>query len=379
MMAGFSQIQNCFWDDEYTESLDREQKFLYMLLLSYPTSNMAGIFKVTEKKLAYYMESEKSIIHANLQKLQDDGKIAFDGEVIWIKNFHKYHKWQANSKHVQSVREFVRTELPADSVVKKEFEQFFSGILFDNQSNINQMENRSLPIENDMDIDTEPIGYPMPIECLSDAYRMGTDICNIKDNILNISDDRLKTNFSIQKELKNKKVTVNVADSQAKSASGREIVPKDQNSNQEKSKEKPKMSPDDDAYWDPFKGEAERARAFYRETKIIPVKSSWGLWKNSLAELSEADISIDLMVQAIREMRKDGLRVSSPKSVFKVAQDMKSRNLVKPQQPEKKESFSEVAKRIQAERDSGQRSTFMDVFFGNRQKTEEQKMEVIDV
>lgn len=145
---------------------------------------------------------------------------------------------------------------------------------------------------------------------------------------------------------------------------------------------KQKLTPNDDAFWNVFKGEKERAQAFFKATGIYPVnKSEFGRWQKELPTFTESNISIDVMIQAIESLANSPITIAAPGSVFTTARSLANRpNIrVKPQQPEKKESFSEVAKRIQAERDSGQRSTFMDVFFGNRQKTEEQKMEIIDV
>ena len=200
-----------------------------------------------------------------------------------------------------------------------------------------------------------------------------------KEENLNNSQKNLKIN-EIKKinEPENERVTENVTNRNEIVTNQREIVTNQENPVSKKQK----LTPNDDDFWNVFKGEKERAQAFFKATGIYPVnKSEFGRWQKELPTFTESNISIDVMIQAIESLANSPITIAAPGSVFTTARSLANRpNIrVKPQQPEKKESFSEVAKRIQAERDSGQRSTFMDVFFGNRQKTEEQKMEIIDV
>lgn len=92
--------------------------------------------------------------------------------------------------------------------------------------------------------------------------------------------------------------------------------------------EKPKLTPNDHDFWKFAKENAEMAKVFYQETGLKPIKSQFGLWVNSLRDLSEAGIDIDRMRKTISFMQSEGTPIYSPGSLLKTAQMLKSRGSV---------------------------------------------------
>ena len=71
------------------------------------------------------------------------------------------------------------------------------------------------------------------------------------------------------------------------------------------------------------KEEQNRAYWFWKKSGLYPLKYEYGRWIKELRQFTEADISIDFMIDAIKEMRNKNLRIKAPGSVFGIARDMK--------------------------------------------------------
>lgn len=70
------------------------------------------------------------------------------------------------------------------------------------------------------------------------------------------------------------------------------------------------------------KEEQNRAYWFWKKSGLYPLKYEYGRWIKELRQFTEAGISIDLMIDAIKEMRRVNLRMKAPGSVFGIARDM---------------------------------------------------------
>ena len=104
-------------------------------------------------------------------------------------------------------------------------------------------------------------------------------------------------------------------------------IPAEPASGPEPGAEKPALTPDDDAWWNRFGAKKELAIAFYRETKLYPMNGEWGHWQKDLDKFVEADISVDLMVRAIRKIQVEGkISYKTPGSVFSTARWLKTQH-----------------------------------------------------
>ena len=102
-----------------------------------------------------------------------------------------------------------------------------------------------------------------------------------------------------------------------------------------------KLTPDQKEYWlQGFGPEAERAEAFSRASGIVPISGEFGRWQKDLRAFTEAGISIDQMIRAIRKVQKDGrYPIKAPGTVLTEARNL----AVKQPAAGKKNSFDEFA------------------------------------
>ena len=161
----------------------------------------------------------------------------------------------------------------------------------------------------------------------AEAGRVGGQSKSKEANASKCKQNQAKqANASIKnKELRNKntekeKDTFNCADAQLNQTHAQESAEK------AKAKaEKPTLTPDDDAWWNPFGEKKELAMAFYRETKLYPMNGEWGHWQKDLDKFVEAGIGVDLMIRAIRRIQAEGkISYKTPGSVLSTARWLKS-------------------------------------------------------
>ena len=46
-------ISTSFWDDEWIQTLDPSEKLLYLYFMTNPLTNIAGVYKVTERRVSF--------------------------------------------------------------------------------------------------------------------------------------------------------------------------------------------------------------------------------------------------------------------------------------------------------------------------------------
>ena len=84
--------------------------------------------------------------------------------------------------------------------------------------------------------------------------------------------------------------------------------------------EKPKLTPDDDSFWNVFKNKKNLAIAFYKATGLYPMSKEFGHWQKDLDQFVEAGIGVDVMIQAIEKIQAEGkIQYKSPGSVLSTA------------------------------------------------------------
>ncbi len=107
-----------------------------------------------------------------------------------------------------------------------------------------------------------------------------------------------------------------------------EIIPIEEDGVQEKqmvSGEKKKLGPTEPTYWNFLKENKSLGIAFYKASKLVPVKSEFGKWVKGFQELAEAGITPDDIPRIVTEMRKQGLTIKSPQSILAIGRDMKAK------------------------------------------------------
>jgi len=87
---------------------------------------------------------------------------------------------------------------------------------------------------------------------------------------------------------------------------------------------KPKI-PSDPTYWDFLSMNKDLGIAFYRSSKLTPVKSEFGKWVKGFQELAEAGITAEDIPRIIEEMRKQRLTIKAPQSILAIGRDLKAK------------------------------------------------------
>ena len=110
-MAKTRMIDTSFWDDPYIVSLDPIEKLLFIYFLANPLTNVAGIYEITLKRIAFDTGIDRDTVLKILDRFEEAGKIYYrDGYVI-IKNFIKHQAITEKSK-IKTGIEKILNELP---------------------------------------------------------------------------------------------------------------------------------------------------------------------------------------------------------------------------------------------------------------------------
>jgi len=91
-------IDTSFWSDEYIESLDPLERYLYIYFLTNPLTNIAGAYKMSVKRMAFETGIDKDMVTKMIGRFTDAQKIAHIDGYIVIKNFIKHQKVNDNIK-----------------------------------------------------------------------------------------------------------------------------------------------------------------------------------------------------------------------------------------------------------------------------------------
>lgn len=88
-MAEYRTIRMSFWNDPYIEDLCAEEKLLYLYLFTSPHTNNLGILEITRRKMAFESGLPQDAVEKGLRRLETDGKIVLDANMVWLANFIK--------------------------------------------------------------------------------------------------------------------------------------------------------------------------------------------------------------------------------------------------------------------------------------------------
>ena len=89
-MATYRTIRMAFWSDPYIETLSASEKLLYLYLFSCPHTNNLGLLAVSRRRMAYDTGLKEEAVDAALAAFERDGKIATDGDAVWVCHFIRH-------------------------------------------------------------------------------------------------------------------------------------------------------------------------------------------------------------------------------------------------------------------------------------------------
>lgn len=89
-MAKQRYVQDSFWTDPYIEKLTPDEKLVFLHLLTNPQCNVAGVYELRTKRMAFETGYDQEVIENILSRLERDKKIIRKLEWIIIVNHIKH-------------------------------------------------------------------------------------------------------------------------------------------------------------------------------------------------------------------------------------------------------------------------------------------------
>ena len=112
-------VNDSFWTDTYIEDLDPSEKLIFLYLLTNPLCNIAWIYEIKIKRIAYETWFDKDMVEKILNRFVRDGKILKVDDWILLKNFWKN---QSTNPNVLKGMQRIIDELPEKVKALKGFE-----------------------------------------------------------------------------------------------------------------------------------------------------------------------------------------------------------------------------------------------------------------
>jgi hypothetical protein len=97
-MANSRIVSTNFWRDTYITNLDPTEKLLFLYFLTNPQTNLAGIYEIDLRLVAFDTGIDESMVKKILERFCDDRKIYYENGWLILCNFIKYQKLNANMK-----------------------------------------------------------------------------------------------------------------------------------------------------------------------------------------------------------------------------------------------------------------------------------------
>jgi hypothetical protein len=91
-------ISTSFWDDEWIQTLDPSEKLLYMYLMTNPLTNIAGVYKITVRRICFDTGFNSDTIGHIFTKFEQAGKAHRLGEYVSLTSWPKHQKWEKSEK-----------------------------------------------------------------------------------------------------------------------------------------------------------------------------------------------------------------------------------------------------------------------------------------
>lgn len=114
-MATQRYISTSFWDDEWIQTLDPSEKLLYLYLMTNPLTNIAGVYKITIRRMCFDTGFNADTVGHILGKFQKAGKAYIRDEYIVLPSWPQHQKAEDRSKIKKGI-DAILESLPPDLV-----------------------------------------------------------------------------------------------------------------------------------------------------------------------------------------------------------------------------------------------------------------------
>lgn len=106
-------VSTSFWDDEWIQTLDPSEKLLYLYLLTNPLTNIAGVYKITVRRMCFDTGFNADTVGHILGKFEKAGKVFMFSEWIVLPNWPKHQKIGEKDNNRKGVDDILNS-LPDD-------------------------------------------------------------------------------------------------------------------------------------------------------------------------------------------------------------------------------------------------------------------------
>jgi len=100
-------ISVSFWDDEWIQTLKPNEKLIYLYLLTNPLTNIAGVYKITERRICFDTGIDIETIKKTLSIFEKKRKVFKFNEYIIIPTWAKHQGWEKR----RNIRDGIIAEL----------------------------------------------------------------------------------------------------------------------------------------------------------------------------------------------------------------------------------------------------------------------------
>ena len=117
-MAGYRQFHTKFWKDEWSIDLDPLERYLFIYLFSNDLSSISGIYRIPLRVIANETGLEIEYVKAALEKFEQQQKILYRDNTLWVVNMQKYHN---NASELTQKKVTKDIDTVPDNVVKQAY------------------------------------------------------------------------------------------------------------------------------------------------------------------------------------------------------------------------------------------------------------------
>jgi len=120
-MAKQRLVNTRFWDDNYIIELDPIEKLLFLYLITNPLTNIAGIYEIKIKRMAFDTGIDKDMVEKILNRFEKDGKIKYLNDYVVLKNFIKNQNLNPSvisgiKREILSLPDYIKDSLSPDCI-----------------------------------------------------------------------------------------------------------------------------------------------------------------------------------------------------------------------------------------------------------------------
>lgn len=108
-------ISTSFWDDGWIQTLDPSEKLLYLYLMTNPLTNIAGVYKITIRRMCFDTGFNADTVGHILGKFEKAKKAYLHGEYIILPSWPQHQKAEDRSKIKKGIDAIIKS-LPVNLV-----------------------------------------------------------------------------------------------------------------------------------------------------------------------------------------------------------------------------------------------------------------------